>query len=329
LFEEFLQGKRNICLFPPLKNETLLKSLKIAPANMALHMNAYKTFTKKTRTEAYHVAKATVADMEGNLKERMANQTDSILTLLSKPEYDLPDAFGYASLDDAYYEALVPKSSSSSERSSAAVTRKPAALITTVQASSSTKGLDHTTKKTFLPDQRASNQAFQPKKVSPAESKRRESPETKEANETDPARNTQDAASGAEENSEEATELSANEGASTKEGVRDLARSGSVLGPLVMSEKEDMPAGVINEEHNSLLEKGVKHYGNDFYHGLTIYSHPWAFRAIQHLVPIAFTYARELGLARICLAAKFEAHTPPDSHTWARQFSTYGGYGVC
>ncbi len=96
------------------------------------------------------------------------------------------------------------------------------------------------------------------------------------------------------------------------------AASGATVGQV--AKEGTLPPGVTSPEMLELLERASRYFQCRFFEGQKMPSLPWASDAIKVLMPIARNNYRNIGLTKICLAAKFESYTPYDDQI--QEFST-------
>ncbi len=80
----------------------------------------------------------------------------------------------------------------------------------------------------------------------------------------------------------------------------------------VSSLKGALPPGITNTDMLELLDKASKFFNTRFFQGQAMPSHPWLLEAVKVTVPLARRFSRDIGLARITLAARFESYCPTD-----------------
>ncbi len=86
--------------------------------------------------------------------------------------------------------------------------------------------------------------------------------------------------------------------------------AGTDLGPEAVN--PPLPMGVVSAEMMELLELAATQGQIRFFDGRMMPSHPWILMSATKLVPIACTFMKDIALAKVCLAANFEAFVPND-----------------
>ncbi len=295
----------------------------------------------KIRTEVYRKIAQAVVQTEQDLRKVIPERQGKILTVLSLGKYDLPTPIlGDNADNNKYYEALFAEA----EEDPAGGVGEPSL------------GLDvrkrRANKKATVTGGSLSHHKL---KMSPTHlalihkvAGRRGSVQERSGGEEDPAAPTPEPAhpvpagkrKGRRDPARTAKSLSSPiqrpPGAGTtglnKRNKKEAATSvtgTTYLGPSSLkdtataadddSEKGmELPRGVKNLEMLELLELGSKLCQTRFFDGQPMQALPWASEALQIVIPIGCAFFEDVGNARICLAAKFEAFTPNDD-----QMQTY------
>jgi len=271
-----------------------------------------------SRTEDYKKAGAAVAEMEADLKLRFDDHTKCLVEMLDRPEYDLSGAVCAHEADETYYNALLPAVAASGK---GATTRKRPLGDKAVKAG----------QRNF---RRPANFAVAPpSNAADGDEQQEDEPVNQGQRETAfaPAKKKKAFSKSVQEKQNLAQDVNEESSSDDDDGAykrndkvpaanKAVVQSGqnfakSILGPKIVSERSssELPDGILSKKMLSVKQSAELHCDSRFFEGQTIRAHPWMVRAIKQLMPQLATYTRELGLAKICLASKFEAYIPPDA----------------